>query len=131
MMTSFVKDAWRWGKVATALFLDMKGTFPSICVQRLVHNMRMRGLPKEIPSWKHVKLKGQHTVIMFDDFMSELQAINDSCNQGDPLSVLYYLFYNMDLVGILDGQKKELMITYIDDVMLLTSMKTFKYLADA
>ena len=29
-VVKFVKDAWRVGKVASALFLDVKGAFPSI-----------------------------------------------------------------------------------------------------
>lgn len=126
MIMSFIKDAWRWKEVAMALFLDVKGAFPSVCVEKLVHNMRMRGVPKVIADWTYAKLKGWQMVIMFDGFTSRAQAIDDGCNQGDPLSVLYYLFYNADLVGISDGQKKELTIAYINDVTLLTSAKTFK-----
>jgi hypothetical protein len=36
-----IKDAWRHGKVAAALFLDVQGTFPNMVKEQLLHNMRM------------------------------------------------------------------------------------------
>jgi hypothetical protein len=45
MLTKTMKDAWRKGQVASTLFLDVKGVFPSIDVNRLIHNMRKRGMP--------------------------------------------------------------------------------------
>lgn len=37
-----VKDAWRKGDVAAALFLDVKGAFPNMVPARLLHNMKMK-----------------------------------------------------------------------------------------
>jgi hypothetical protein len=51
LLTKTVKDAWRKGLVASALFLDVKGAFPSIDIDRLIHNMRKRGIPEEYTSW--------------------------------------------------------------------------------
>jgi Reverse transcriptase (RNA-dependent DNA polymerase) len=45
MLTKTVKDAWHKGQVASILFLDVKGAFPSIDINRLIHNMRKRGIP--------------------------------------------------------------------------------------
>jgi hypothetical protein len=46
-VTASIKDAWRKGEVMGALFLDIKGAFPSIRLDQLIHNMRMRGVPKQ------------------------------------------------------------------------------------
>jgi len=43
-----VKDAWQKGLVASTLFLDIKGAFPSVDIDRLIHNMRKRGIPEEL-----------------------------------------------------------------------------------
>jgi hypothetical protein len=40
MHTKIIKDAWRKGQVASTLFLDVKGAFPSVDTKRLFHNMR-------------------------------------------------------------------------------------------
>ena len=35
LIVKFVQDAWRVGKVASALFLDVKGAFPSVDITTL------------------------------------------------------------------------------------------------
>ena len=58
ILVNFIMDAWRRKKVVAALFLDVKSTFPSKAVRRLVHNMRMRGIPKEYTDWITCKMTG-------------------------------------------------------------------------
>jgi len=41
----FTKDTWRKGEVISALFLNIKGAFPSVILKRLTHNMRSQGIP--------------------------------------------------------------------------------------
>jgi hypothetical protein len=36
---SYIKDAWRKGEAVGALFPDIKGAFPSIPLDRLIHNI--------------------------------------------------------------------------------------------
>jgi len=40
VVASKIKDAWRAGKVAMALFLDVQGAFPNTVKAQLIHNMR-------------------------------------------------------------------------------------------
>ena len=40
-----VKKAWCEGKVASILFLDVEGAFPSVVTDRLIHNLCKRGIP--------------------------------------------------------------------------------------
>lgn len=105
MMVSFIKDSWRRKEVVTALYLDVKGAFPSISIDRLIHNMWKRGIPKEYTNWMGAKLKERRMVLSFDDFISAVHVINDGCDQGDLLSALYYLFYNTGLAGVAEGRK--------------------------
>ena len=39
LMVKFIFDQWRKGNVVSALFIDVKGAFPSVEVQQLIHNM--------------------------------------------------------------------------------------------
>ena len=43
----FIFDQWRKGNVVSALFLDIKEAFPSVEVNELIHNMRMKGISLE------------------------------------------------------------------------------------
>ena len=46
-----VKNAWRRKKVASALFLDVKGAFPSVDFGQLIHDMRSLGVPVQYTNW--------------------------------------------------------------------------------
>ncbi len=45
LMVASIKDAWHEGNVVTVLFLDVKGAFPSVDVDMLIHEMLMMGIP--------------------------------------------------------------------------------------
>jgi len=46
-----IKDVWRKGEVISMLFLDIKGAFPSVILKRLIHDMRMHGIPTQYTDW--------------------------------------------------------------------------------
>jgi hypothetical protein len=94
LLVQMVKDAWRKGQVVFVLLLDVKGAFPSVDIERLVHNLRVRGVPKEHTEWMMRRLSGRHTRMKFDDFKSHLFDIDGGLDQGDPLSVITYMLYN-------------------------------------
>ena len=58
-------------------------------------------------------LTNRCTRLHFDGFMSDWMDIDNSIVQGDPLSMLLYLFYNADLIA--SPKKGEAMIAYVDD----------------
>ena len=70
----------------SALFLDVKGAFPSVEVQRLIHNMRMKGILQEYTNWILNRPQGHQTRIQFDDYLSDPLDIDNGCDQGDPTS---------------------------------------------
>jgi hypothetical protein len=127
VMVKFIKDAWRAGEVVTALFLDVKGAFPSVDVARLLHEMRRRGFPVEVIDWVEEKLKGRATRICFDDFQSEPINIGAGLDQGCALSGILYTVYNAPVIEIpkKDGPKKEESTGFIDDVTMLGRGRTF------
>jgi hypothetical protein len=45
LMVKTVKDAWMKGEVASLLYLDVKGAFPSIAVDVSKHKMHQYGVP--------------------------------------------------------------------------------------
>lgn len=51
LLEATVKHAWRQGKVASVLFLDIKGAFPNAVTDCLIHNMKTRRLPMTIVSY--------------------------------------------------------------------------------
>ena len=58
----------------------------------------MRGVPEEYVSWLRTKLSGRKTRLKFDDYTTALFDIISGIDQGCPLSVILYAFYNSDLI---------------------------------
>lgn len=125
LVTKTVKDAWRRGKVASVLFLDIKSAFPAATPERLFHNMRMRGVPPQIITWLREKLRGRRTRLKFDDFISDLFDIVSGIDQGCPLSVILYSFYNSPLLDSARSMLGELPVGSMDDVALIAIGYTF------
>jgi hypothetical protein len=121
VMVKYIKDAWRVGKVVSALFLDVKGAFPSVDTDRLRHNMRLKGIPREYTDWIMEKLTGRRTSIVFDDYRSQLLDTLAGLDQGCAISGPCYNFYNAPLLEMITTHRDqgEMSSGFIDDVALL------------
>ena len=118
LVTQCIKHAWQNGKVAAALFLDLQGTFPNLVKEQLIHNMRIRRVPRCFTDLAAHILTDCHTCLRFDDYISEHIPINNGTTQGNPKLMLYYVFYNAPLIEIASGSS-ELSPGFVDDSMML------------
>ena len=125
LTVKFIFDNWRKGNVVSALFLDVTGAFSSVEVQRLMHNMRMKGVPQQYTNWVLNRLQGHQTKIQFDDYLSDPLDIDNGCDQGDPTSVILYHFYNAGLIDVANKSQAELAPAFIDNVTFLAAGPNF------
>jgi hypothetical protein len=125
MLTKVAKDAWRKGQVASTLFLDVKGAFPSVDINRLIHNMRKRGVPREYTEWMERRLGNRHTTLTFDDYETEAFIVENGLDQGDLYSGVCYLIYNSDLLEIPIIRIGEWILLFVDDAVIIVTGKDF------
>jgi hypothetical protein len=126
MLTKTVKDAWRKGQVISTLFLDVKGAFPSgVDINRLIHNMRKRGIPEEYTEWMKRRLGNRRTTLSFDDYQTEAFTVLNGLDQGDPFSGICYLIYNADLLKIPILKIGEWILLLVDDAVIIVIGKDF------
>ncbi|KAI0364124.1 hypothetical protein BV20DRAFT_910306, partial [Pilatotrama ljubarskyi] len=85
----------------------------------------LREVPHEYVHWLRVKLSGRKTRLRFDDYVTNPFDIVSGINQGCPLSVILYAFYNSDLIDSADLSAGETAVGSMDDVALITTGKTF------
>ena len=127
LMTHMIKEAWRNRKVASALFLDVQGAFPNVVKEVLLHNMRTQGVPSTYIHLTNTLLTGRITRLSFDDFISNLIKINNGNNQGCPLSMIFYAFYNAGLLKLSPPNSTDKsQFGFVDDVVLLATGDTFE-----
>ena len=124
LLTHKIKHAWRQGKVVSVLFLDIEGAFPNADIDRLLHNMRQRRVPEQYVLFAERMIRDRKTRLKFDDYISDSFDILTGIGQGDPLSMLLYLFYNADLLDIPDC-REEAALGYVDDTMLYAEGSNF------
>ena len=125
LTVKFIFDNWRKGNVVSALFLNVKGAFPSVEVQQLIHNMWMKGVPQQYTNWVLNRLQGRQTKIQFNDYLSDPLDIDNGCDQGDPTSVILYHFYNAGLIDVANKSQVELAPAFIDDITFLAAGPNF------
>src|SRR3979490_1489922 len=117
LLTHKIKNTWRRGKVVSVLFLDIEGAFPNTNIDRLLHNMHLHRIPEPYVLFVDRMICGCRTSLKFDDYISDTFDIPTGIGQGDPLSMLLYLFYNADLLDI-PASRNEAALGYVDDTML-------------
>jgi hypothetical protein len=61
LVVNHIKNAWRAGKVAAALFLDVQGAFLNTVKDQLLHNMKTRHVPSCFVDLIALKLTGRTT----------------------------------------------------------------------
>jgi Reverse transcriptase (RNA-dependent DNA polymerase) len=125
-----IKGAWRQKNIAVMLFLDIEGAFPNTVTECLLHNMRKRQVPEEYVLFVARMLADRKTRLKFDDFISDWVNIDNGIGQGDPLSMILYLFYNADILNIATG-KGQAAVAFVDDANLYTEGDTYEQAYDS
>lgn len=124
LLEATIKNAWRAGKVASALFLDIEGAFPNAVTKRLLHNMHKCKIPPSLIDFTELALTGRCTKLSFDGYLSDWIPITNGIRQGDPISMVLYIIYNSDLIEIA-ANKNEVTLAFVDDTAFLTIGKNF------
>ena len=125
LLTHMIKEKWRQKKVASVLFLDVQGAFPNVVKEVLLHNMRLRAVPQEYIRLTERLLTGRKMRLSFDDYISDFIEITNGNNQGCPLSMIFYAFYNTGLLQISPpSADDEAQFGCVDDVALLATGNT-------
>ena len=115
LLVKAVKYAWRKNQVASVLFLDIKGAFPSVDIIRLIHNIRKRGYLVGFNNWYTRRLADRQTTLTFDNYQTNNFKVGNGLDQGDPFSGSGFLVYNSDLPKITDVKRGKHISMFVDN----------------
>ena len=132
-----IYKAWNRGRgqVASLLLLDVSGAFDNMSHQQLLHNLRKRKINEKTVRWIASMLKDQYTRISIDGFKTERAKVRIGTVQGSPLSPVFYIFYNADLIEEYNRVDNTAATGFINDVAIITwgatTMETYSKLQQA
>ncbi|KAL1746881.1 hypothetical protein HDZ31DRAFT_61821 [Schizophyllum fasciatum] len=119
LIVNRIKNAWRRKRVVTILATDVQGAFSNMVIERLLHNMRMRRAPNAYTRYLTLMFANRHTRLRFDDFTSDPIPIDNGGEQGNPIMMILYLYYNADLVDLAKDDNSVDIPTFVDDANLI------------
>ena len=92
---------------------------------RLLHNLWARRILEVYVRFVQNMPTGCRNRLTFDNYLSDWFDLDNGIIQGDPLSMLLYLFYNADMLDIVQG-RQEVCLGYVDDMALVAAAGTFQ-----
>lgn len=125
ILNDIITSAWAKSEVALILFLDVEGAFLNAVPEVLRHNLRMSCIPEYVISFFRRLLDGRRTELKFDGYESAAFPVLNGIPQGDPMSLIIYLFYSADLLRVPQGPK-ECAAGFVDDSALVAIGATFE-----
>jgi hypothetical protein len=127
LLEETIKNTWRTKKVASVLFLDIEGAFPNAVTDQLLHNMKVRRLPRAMIDFTEQVLMGRQTRLQFDNFKSDWFPVTNGISQGDPLLMILYIIYNADLVDVAKNHSKsKSTLAFVDDTAFIAVGSSFQ-----
>jgi hypothetical protein len=119
-----IKKAWHTGKIAAVLFLNIEGAFSNAVPSRLIYNLRKHRIPGKYINFVEKMLTSRSTSLKYDGYMLVPLEIDNGIRQGDPLSMVLYQYYNVNLLNIPRDTSKGV-LAYIDDTIMIATAKNF------
>jgi hypothetical protein len=111
--------------VATPLSLDMTRAFDRVVLARLLHNMRERNILEWIVKWVSSFISNRTTTLCLPGYNTDAFLTHTGIPQGSPLSPIFFLFYNANLVDACNlPTSPSSGIGFVDDVNALAFSKT-------
>lgn len=125
LLTEQVYTIWGQDKglVASMLSLDISGAFDNVSHKRLIHNIRLKGIPKWITRFTESFLQDRSTSIHMGTYKGEQIPTDTGIPQGSTLSPILFLFFVGTLLPLLQTPRSSAG-GFVDDTNILAWSKS-------
>lgn len=107
--------------MTSLLSLNDESAFDNVTHNKLLHDIRKRRVLKLLLEFVKNFLKDRRITIIVDDYTTTKRNVKIDISQSFSLSLILYLFYNVDLLETCDDIKLRInSIEFVDDVNILT-----------
>ncbi|MBW0468738.1 hypothetical protein O181_008453 [Austropuccinia psidii MF-1] len=98
MLTSWITNKWRKGRIVMRIFFDVKSAYPSVHKKRLTHVLKQKICPPYLGKIIDSFLTDRMTSLKIGDYISQTFSVLNGLPKGSLLSVTLYLIYNSSLL---------------------------------
>ncbi len=114
-------------RVILLLSLNEKNVFDNVTHSRLLHDMKKRKVSRLFLKFVKNFLRNWCITITIDDYMMIKHNVNVDISQDFLLSLILYLFYNVNLLEACDDIKLRTSFTnFMNDINILTYKEFIK-----
>ncbi len=114
-------------RVVSLLSLNEKNAFNNVMHSKLLHDMKKRKVSRLLLKFVKNFLKHQRIMIIINDYTMMKCSVNINISQNSLLSLILYLFYNVNLLEACDDIKlRTNFINFVNDVNILTYKEFIK-----
>ncbi len=107
-------------RVVSLLSLNKESAFNNVAHSRLLHDMKKRRVFRLLFEFAKNFLRNQRITIIIDDYTTTKCSVNVDISQDFLLSLILYLFYNVNLLKACDNIRLKInFINFINDVNIL------------
>ena len=130
IMIENVHESWDEGKVAGALFMDVKGAFDYVSRVKLAQRMRELKLDNDLIGWTQSFLTDRKVKLVIDGHANLEKGVETRIPQGSPVSPILFLIY---ISGVFDAvttiSPNALSLSFMDDLGFLVDGKSIHEIA--
>ncbi len=114
-------------RVISLLSLNEESAFNNVAHSRLLHDMKKKRVLRLLLKFVKNFLRNWRIMITINDYMMMKRSVNVNILQNSLLSLILYLFYNVNLLKVCDDIKlRTSFINFINDVNILIYKKFMK-----
>lgn len=130
IMIENVHESWDEGKVAGALFMDVKGAFDYVSRVKLAQRMRELKIDNDLTGWTQSFLTDRKVKLVIDGHANLEKGVETGIPQGSPVSPILFLIY---ISGVFDAvttiSPNALSLSFMDDLGFLVDGKSIHEIA--
>ncbi|EED11676.1 reverse transcriptase, putative [Talaromyces stipitatus ATCC 10500] len=122
-----IHQAWANGKLAAALFMDIKGAFDHVVLARLIEVLREAGVDGDLIRWVVSFLSDRQVTLVIDGHIGKEALISSGLPQGSPVSPILFVLYVHGLSRAIERSVPEIRcLSFVDDQGLITAASSVK-----